>query len=78
LKKAKITDGDIRMTAKEAKRAYNLQQWSEIIKARNTSGMYVNKWCEENNVSMKSYYYWQRQLRNESLKNLQQRSEVHL
>ncbi len=28
-----------------------------------TSGMMVVRWCEQNNVNIKSYYYWLRRIR---------------
>lgn len=39
------------------------QQWLERIMACNQSGQTRNAWCQENGVSLKSYYYWQNKLR---------------
>lgn len=39
-----------------------LAEWSErIMKCRN-SGMTVRRWCQENGIAEKSYFYWQRRL----------------
>lgn len=39
------------------------RQWLERIMACNQSGQTRSAWCEENGVSLKSYYYWQNKLR---------------
>lgn len=39
-----------------------LEQWSWKIAACRGSGMTVRAWCQENGISEKTYYYWQRQL----------------
>lgn len=44
-------------------RNYRLQQWADIIARRNGSGMSIQAWCEEQGINQKSYYYWQRKLR---------------
>ncbi|GHU83785.1 hypothetical protein FACS1894196_4190 [Clostridia bacterium] len=51
------------MTAREAKKQYQLREWSKRFTARNRSGLSVRVWCEENEVSARSYYYWLRQVR---------------
>ncbi len=40
-------------------------QWAEIIRACQSSGMTVKAWCTENGVNIKSYYYRLRKLREE-------------
>lgn len=47
----------------EAKNEFRLRQWSQIIQSCQTSGMKVSAWCEQNNVNVKTYYYWLRRLR---------------
>ena len=39
-----------------------LEQWSRKIVACRSSGMTVRTWCQENGISEKTYYYWQRRL----------------
>jgi len=46
------------------KTEFRLKQWSNIIQACQTSGMTVASWCSQNNVNIKSYYYWLRKVRN--------------
>ena len=42
------------------------QQWLDIIQACNASGLTKKAWCEQNGINIKSFYYWQRQLRHET------------
>lgn len=46
--------------------AYNSSQkmvlWTERVKACRESGLTAQQWCDENGVSIKTYYYWQRKL----------------
>ena len=41
-----------------------LMKWTAIIKECRSSGKTVTAWCSENNISSKSFYYWQRKVRN--------------
>lgn len=43
-----------------------LAQWARIMEACNQrpSGMTAKQWLTDNNISEKSYYYWQRKIRN--------------
>ena len=45
-------------------RQERLDYWTGIIMARRSSGMTVRSWCQENNISEKTYYYWQKRLFN--------------
>lgn len=46
-----------------AKIEFRLKQWTKIIEACQNSGMTVVGWCSQNNVKIKSYYYWLRRVR---------------
>lgn len=39
-----------------------LESWTARIIACRGSGMTVRAWCQENGLSEKTYYYWQRRL----------------
>ena len=39
-----------------------LENWAARIMACRSSGMTVRAWCQENGLSEKTYYYWQRRL----------------
>ena len=39
-----------------------LENWAARIMACRSSGMTARTWCQENGLSEKTYYYWQRRL----------------
>lgn len=41
------------------------KEWKEKIIECRSSGLSVNKWCEINNVSKPTYYYWLKKIRTE-------------
>lgn len=43
---------------------YRLQEWTEIIRQCQNSGLSNKAFCQQNGISEKSYYYWLRKLRN--------------
>ncbi|NSW92704.1 MAG: IS66 family insertion sequence element accessory protein TnpB [Firmicutes bacterium] len=45
------------------KNEFRLKQWAKIIQSCQESNMTVVAWCAQNNVNIKSYYYWLRKLR---------------
>ena len=42
------------------------EQWTKIIKECLASGMSKTAWCREHGISDKSFFYWQRRLREEA------------
>ncbi|MFA9379102.1 MAG: hypothetical protein ACERKZ_20505, partial [Lachnotalea sp.] len=46
-----------------ASHQYKVELWTDRIKQCRASGMSVRAWCDYNNVSDKSYYYWLRKIR---------------
>jgi hypothetical protein len=44
---------------------YNLTLWANRIKECRASRLTVNKWCEQNNIGLKTYYYWMRKIKRE-------------
>lgn len=60
--------------------AYNSAQkiayWTQRVKERRDSGMTVQRWCEENGVSSKTFYYWQRKLYSMAGEQEQQFAEI--
>ena len=42
--------------------AQRVQLWAERIAECRSSGKSVRAWCRENEISEKTYYYWQRRL----------------
>ena len=45
------------------KKEVRMRDWAEQVKAQKASGMTVQKWCEENGINPKTYYYHLRKLR---------------
>jgi hypothetical protein len=47
----------------DAKTEFRLKQWTQIVQTCQSSGMSAVSWCNQNNVKIKSYYYWLRKIR---------------
>lgn len=45
---------------------YKLTLWINRIKECRTSGLTVSRWCEQNNIGIKNYYYWMRKIKREA------------
>ncbi len=45
------------------KQEVQLRDWAAQIEAQKASGMTVQRWCEENGIKPKTYYYHLRKLR---------------
>ena len=58
------------MDTREITRQYRLNQWTEIIRECRSSGQKISVWCAENNVSIKSYYYWLKLVRTAACESL--------
>lgn len=39
------------------KNEVNIKHWAEMVRQRNESGLSVSRWCLENGVNKKTYYY---------------------
>ncbi len=44
----------------ETKAEFRLRQWTKIIKECQASNLSAAAWCRQNNINIKSYYYWLR------------------
>jgi len=51
------------MGTKEMAQQVRLTHWAGVMQARAESGQSVRQWCKENGIIEKTYYYWQRKLR---------------
>ena len=45
-----------------------LSQWKQIIQNCRDSGLPVKRWCDENNISEPSYYYYLKKFRELAIK----------
>ena len=50
-----------------AKNQIRADRWHMLIQTCQQSGQTVVNWCEENNINIKTYYYWLRKLRKQEL-----------
>lgn len=48
------------------KKQLHMQQWITIIQDRIASGLKIDEYCEKNQLSRNSYFYWLRKIREES------------
>ena len=46
------------------------RQWHEIVLEANSSSLSKKEWCRQNSISLKSFYYWQRKLRQKEAEKL--------
>ena len=51
------------------KQEVRLQEWSAQIEAQQASGLTVQKWCAENGISSKTFYYRLRKVRERYVEN---------
>ena len=58
------------MDSRKITHEVRLAHWSEVITARQESGMTVRSYCKSNGICEKVYYYWQRQLREKVCKTM--------
>lgn len=53
--------------------AYRVQRWMETIRECAESGKKKREYCQEHGINEKTFYYWQRRLRDRMSSNLQNR-----
>ena len=53
-----------------AKNQVKLQNWAAELQTYNSSGMTVQQWCAENGISVKTYYYRLRKVREAMLSEI--------
>ena len=58
------------MGTKEMTTRVRLTHWAGVMQARSKSGQSVRRWCRDNGVNEKTYYYWQRKLREAACEHL--------
>ena len=55
-----------------------LQHWAGIMRERKESDLSIRRWCQGNLIGEKTFYYWQRKLREAACEQLEQQSGVSL
>ena len=51
------------MGTKEMTRQVRISHWIGVIREQHASGQTKRSWCRENGIGEKTYYYWQRKIR---------------
>ena len=51
-----------------------LQYWLDVIRQCRASGLTNQVWCEQHDISLKSYYYWNAKIRKLALEELPRKS----
>ena len=62
------------MTIPEVKRITRMNEWRQLIHERQQSSQSVRAWCLQNRIRENSYYYWLRIIREEALREAENRS----
>lgn len=44
-----------------------LDHWTQIVQNCTSSGLTRKEWCDQNQIPIKTYYYWQRRVRRHAL-----------
>ena len=57
---------------------YQLNEWAQAIKAQKASGLTIENWCHENNVTKAAFYYRLRKVRQTYLENLEEQTPQNL
>ena len=50
----------------KATHEHKINLWTERIRSCRGSGIPAAKWCEENGINIKTYYYWMRKIKREA------------
>ena len=60
----------------QVRNEYLKQQWAQIIRECQSSGLSNKEYCRQQGISEKTYYYWLRKLRSEAGEGIPQIVEV--
>jgi hypothetical protein len=51
------------MNTRKVAAEFRLAHWSQVLNERKQSGLSIRAFCEQAGIKEKTYYYWQRKLR---------------
>lgn len=51
------------MDTRQIAHEMRLEHWEKVLRERKASGQSIRRWCRDNGVCEKTYYYWQGKLR---------------
>ena len=58
------------MNTREVATALRVNQWAGVMRERKESGLSIRRWCAEKAMNEKTFYYWQRKLREATCQKL--------
>ena len=64
------------MEIKEIRAEYRMQEMQKVLQARMESGLTISEWCQQNNFSEGSYYYWLKKIRNNTIEEMNTGNEI--
>ena len=64
------------MDVQEVREQVRIQEWMELIRERNSSGMTIREWCQSKGLSENQYYYWLRKIRKTACTALESRDDL--
>lgn len=50
--------------------AIRFANWEQLIVVANSSGLRKREWCAQNGITEKSFYYWQRKVREKAIETM--------
>ena len=53
---------------------FRLQQWAQVVRECNTSGLSNREFCRQHQIAEKTYYYWVRRLRQAAASQVEDRT----
>jgi len=66
------------MNVTSAMQSILIREWAQQIRESQESGMSIRKWCDENGIGTKTYYYRRKRVREELLNNMDSESATQL
>ena len=64
------------MEIKEIKAEFRMGEMQKVIRARAESGLTISEWCQQNNFSEGSYYYWLKKIREKTIGEAEAKNEI--
>lgn len=62
------------MDVQKISKNVRMQKWIAFIEECSKSGLPVKTWCDRNNISEQSYYYWLKKIRTRAVQEVSQSS----
>ena len=66
------------MNVTSAMQSILIREWAQQIRESQESGLSIRKWCDENGIGIKTYYYRRKRVREELLNNMESESATQL